>query len=638
MKLKVIYLLSICLLLVPVSSIANDNSIASSANLINDDTSVLENPISVQYLKKHLRKNTPRLILTPAIEKQLKKELRTNPVVQNMYKAVKLNAQQIMKEPLLEHKKIGRRLLHVSREMLYRMNILSIIYAIEKDHDVLNRINKEIIDVCNFKDWNPSHFLDVAEMSMAVAIALDWTEGDLPKSTIELAKTALIEKGIKPSYGKNMWWINGTNNWNQVCNGGMIAASITIAEKDPELAAKTISRSLNGMPHALKEYAPDGVYPEGPTYWRYGTTFSALTASMLQSAFDTDFGLSEYHPLMESAVFRLLGVAPSGDYYNFSDCGLKRGEDGDLTLAWFAAKTGDENYFEKQRFLRDPGEMGKLARYAGAGLIWISQFESKDRSELQDDKLPLVWKGKGPNPVVFFRGGKSDPHHYYFGAKGGQANHSHGNMDAGSFIFELDGVRWVVDPGTQDYYDVEKTGFDLWGMCQKCDRWKLLTKNNFGHSTITINDAFFDVNGFVPIINFKKGDQPEVTFDMTKLYDGNVKKLTRKFIKPNNQSLLIEDHFEVSDSTKMITWQLITQANVEVVKNGVVLQQDGKQLNVDVLSPSDITASVIELNPPPLKIDKKMDHLKRVELRIPAWTVKDGRGIIKVRLSGNQDR
>src|SRR5665811_326710 len=130
-------------------------------------------------------------------------------------------------------------------------------------------------------------------MSMAVAFALDWTAGNLPKSTIELAKTALIEKGIKPSYNESgMGWINGTNNWNQVCNGGMIAASIAIAEKDPELAAKTISRSLEGMPHALAEYGPDGVYPEGSTYWGYGTSFSVFTSAFLESAFGTDFGLA----------------------------------------------------------------------------------------------------------------------------------------------------------------------------------------------------------------------------------------------------------------------------------------------------------------------------------------------------------
>lgn len=597
------------------------------------DTAILEDPITVQYLQRHLNKNTPRLILTPIIEKQLRTDVKNNPVIKSMYKAIQLNAQQIMREPLLKHIKTGKRLLAVSREMLYRMNVLGIIYAIDGNKKILNRINKEVVDVCDFKDWNPSHFLDVAEMSMAVAIALDWTKGNLPKSTTNLAQTALIEKGIKPSYEKGMWWINGTNNWNQVCNGGMIAASLAIAKKDPALAAKTISRSLKGIPDALKEYAPDGVYPEGPTYWIYGTTFSALTSSMLKSALGTDFGLSQYHPLMESANFYLLSIAPSGEYYNFSDCGLDRSEIGDITLSWFAQETGNPDYFPQQRFLEYSQNRSTLPRFAGAGLIWASLFEQENK--VSKTPLPLDWKGDGPEPVVFFRGGKHDPNKYYFAAKGGQANHSHGNMDAGSFIFELDGVRWVIDPGTQDYYDIEKTGFDLWGMCQTCDRWKLLTKNNDGHSTLTVNGDLFNVNGFVKIVDYQKGTKPEVTFDMTPLYDGHLKNATRKFIKENDHSLLIEDYFETTGSTRLITWQLMTTANVETIKNGAILHEDGKQLKLEILSPSDITVSVISLDPPPLKIDKRIEDLKRIELRIPAWTFKNGKGTIKVMLSGS---
>ena len=34
----------------------------------------------------------------------------------------------------------------------------------------------------------------------------------------------------------------------------------------------------------------------------------------------------------------------------------------------------------------------------------------------------------------------------------------HGNMDAGTFVFELNGVRWVVDPGNQSYYPLNKIG------------------------------------------------------------------------------------------------------------------------------------------------------------------------------------
>jgi hypothetical protein len=590
----------------------------------------LENPMSVQYLKQHLLKTQPRLVLNPTNEKILKEKLKSDPVVQNLYKAIQSNAEKIQQKPLLERKLEGRRLLGVSREMLYRINMLGMVYRMEKSNKILKRINEEVVAVCNFKDWNPSHFLDVAEMSMAVALALDWTAGKLPKSTIDLAVTSLIEKGIKPSYNEkeNRKWVRGTNNWNQVCNGGMIAASIAIAERDPELAAKTISRSLDGIPYAMQEYAPDGVYPEGSTYWAYGTSFTVVTSAMLESAFGTDFGLADYPAFKKSAMFRVLMNTPSGWYYNYADCGDKRSESGDVTLAWFATKTGNKAFFERERFLIPTSELGELSRVSGVGLVWISQFKEKE-----DATIPTAWKGDGPNPIVIFTGGAKDPRGYYFGGKGGRGTTSHGNMDAGSFIFELDSVRWSIDPGNQNYNAIEQAGFDLWGNCQDCQRWILLTKNNFGHSTVTVNNALFVNNGFASLKEFKEGALPEATFDMTAVYGENLKSASRRFLKEDNKSILIEDKFAVNKSTQSIVWQMMTTADVEVVSGGAILRKDGKQLKLDNLTHPELTISVISLDPPPFYLDRKMEGLKRIEIRLPAWLVKNGEDGFKVRLS-----
>ena len=630
MKFKINYLLCLlCIILIaPIIAQAYVNNPPSKVS--DEEIPKLQNPMSVQYLKKNLRKSQPRLVLNSKIEKNLKKKLKTDPVIQNMYKAIQLNAADIQKQPLLERIMTGRRLLSVSREMQYRMNVLGIVYRVDKDPEILQRINDEVVAVCNFVDWNPSHFLDVAEMSMAVAFALDWTADALPKATIDLAKTSLIEKGIKPSYNKegNTWWINTTNNWNQVCHGGMIAASIAVAEKNPELAAKTISRALENMPHALAEYGPDGVYPEGSTYWGYGTSFTVITAAMFESAFGTDFGLAAYPSFMESAKFRILCNAPSGWYFNYADCGDKRSENGDITLAWFAAKTGNKIYFERERFLRSPEEIGKLFWNAGAGLAWLAQFKETNR-----ELMPTAWKGEGANPIVIFNGGEEDTYQYYFGGKGGCGTVNHGNMDAGSFIFELNGVRWVIDPGNQSYHALEKTGFDLWSRCQDCQRWTLLTKNNYGHSTITVNNALHVVNGLATLTEFKDGEKPEATFDMTSTFEGQLTNAKRRFVKDSPASLVIEDRFVLSEETKMITWQLMTTADVEIVKGGAILKQDGKKLKLENLSHPKLTVSIVSLYPAPLELDRQIEGLKRIELRIPAWTFEGKNGEIRVRLS-----
>lgn len=627
MKTKHHYVISLlCMIL--LSSTSPSGILKAS---VTDDIPKLDNPMTEQYLKKNLRKSQPRLVLNSSTEKMLRQKLKTDLVIRNMYEAIRLNAGKVMEEPLLERIQTGRRLLSVSREMLYRMNMLGMVYRIDKDPEVLDRINEELVAVCNFRDWNPSHFLDVAEMAMAVAIGLDWTAGDLPQSTIDLAQNALIEKGIRPSWpenGKNPSWAYGTNNWNQVCNGGMIAASIAIAGKDPELAAKTIQRALDGLPHSLVEYMPDGVYPEGSTYWEYGTSFSVTTVAMLESAFGKDFGHSGYPGFKESAVFRVLMNAPSGWYYNFADCGDRRSVQGDETLAWFAAKTGNASFFEKERFLMPPDKMGKLSRLAGAALVWIAQYEEKGKGE-----IPTAWKGGGANPVVIFTGEKGDTHDYYFGGKGGRGTVNHGNMDGGSFVFELNGVRWVVDPGNQAYHELEQTGFDLWNRCQECERWTLLTKNNFGHSTLTVNDQLHAVDGLATIVDFKDGAMPEATIDLTPAFRGQLKEAKRRFIKDSATSLVIEDHIETLDATELVTWQLMTTSDVELVDNGVILRQSGKRLKVENISHPGLAMSVVSLYPAPLQLDRQMKGLKRVELRMPAWTIDNGKTSIKIRLS-----
>ncbi|MBT4504535.1 MAG: hypothetical protein HOC74_42815 [Gemmatimonadetes bacterium] len=603
----------------------------------------LENPISVAFLQESLRKDSPRLVLDEEREANLKARLETDAVVQNIYAAIKLQAEAVFEKsvinldiPLEERSQDNQ--LDISRDLLHRINMLAMAYRIEKDPRMLERINEEVVAACDFPTWNPKHFLDVGEMSLGIAIAIDWTGEDLPAATVEMAKEALIEKGIRPSWpedGKPPGWAYGHSNWNQVCHGGMVAAAIAIAERDPDLSAKTIHRAIEGMANALDSYGPDGVYPEGATYWGYGTSFSVVTAAMFESAFGTDFGVFDYPGFKESAVFRILCDAPSGLVYNFGDCGERTGKSGDMTLAWFASKTGNKSFFEKEKFMQDPEQMENLSRLAGISLVWIAEYE-----EQGEEAIPTEWKGDGSNPIVFFTGGENDPHKYYFGGKGGRGRVSHGNMDGGSFVFELDGVRWSVDPGmTGRYGRIERTGFGLWDMRQEGDRWKLLNKGNFGHSTISVNNQLHDVEGMSAIVEFESGERPEATIDTTAAFAGLLRSAKRKFTKDSGRSLLVEDEIEAADEAQLITWQLITQADVEVTRGGAALSQDGKRLTLEILSHPGFTPSAISLDPPPLELDTMKEGLKRLEIRFPAWTLEaNNRLSIKVRLVGDSHK
>jgi hypothetical protein len=194
-------------------------------------------------------------------------------------------------------------------------------------------------------------------------------------------------------------------------------------------------------------------------------------------------------------------------------------------------------------------------------------------------------------------------------------------------------VRWVIDPGVQDYNELEQAGFDLWNQTQNSARWSLITKGNFGHSTITVDDARFNVGGYAKITSFKTSPVPEAIVDMTDIFKGHLKSETRKFTKDTNHSITIEDNFVLLDSTKTITWAIMTTADVIPTADGAILKQDGKQLNMVITSPQNTGVSIQRMDPPDYKLDKRIPGLKKVSIRIPAYTCSDGKGTIKVRLT-----
>ena len=120
---------------------------------------------------------------------------------------------------------------------------------------------------------------------------------------------------------------------------------------------------------------------------------------------------------------------------------------------------------------------------------------------------------------------------------------------------------------------------------------------------------------------------------MTEIFKGHLKSANRKFIKDTNHSITIEDELVLGDSTKLLTWAIMTTAEVTPTADGAMLKQEGKQLNLIILSPSNVRASIIMMDPPPMELDKRIENLKRVEIKVPAYLFAGGKGKIKVRLS-----
>lgn len=591
--------------------------------------------LNAAWVQAHLFPSHPRLVLTPRRLQAVRQA--SSPLMRQHLAYLKRQADELLEVEPLERKQVGRRLLGVSREALRRLGALSMVYLVEQDDRYRRRVEAELRAVCTFSDWNPSHFLDVAEMSTAVALALDWLHGELSEEVERLARRALLTKGLAPSFedANFNWWIVADNNWNQVCHAGMLAAALVLAEEDPQLAADVIRRLLTHTPTALEAYAPDGAYPEGPGYWSYGTAYSLLMFDMLNTALETDFGLPQLPGFMGSATYRLMMATPSGQLYNYADNNGQGLGLGTLELlSWFARETRQAHLLPRDAFARALKQSGRGSRFSSMAHVWLA--DCMELAPAPTASLPAYWQGQGDNPVAVLKGQATDPYGYYLGLKGGRGSVNHGNMDAGAFVFEWKGVMWSVDMGNQSYNELEQVmGGDLWDRSQESPRWSLLTKNNFGHSTLTVNDALHRVDGFASVspVAVKEG-QLRVSVELSEVFEGQLEQAVRTFVQPNDHSLLIRDEFRLHEATELLSWNMMTQAAVELKPGGAVLRQAGASLSLKVLAPEEAQVSVVSLTPTPLPIDKHIPQLKRLEIRLPAYLFPEGTGRIEVLLEG----
>ena len=550
-----------------------------------------------------LKPGHPRLLMSNVDWAALRERSRQDPELGRVVARIEADAKALLSEPPLVYKKEGRRLLDVSRQALQRVLLWSATYRLTGERVYVDRAKRELLSLAAFPDWNPSHFLDTAEMTTAFAFGYDWLFDELDASSRDLIRRAIVEKALQPGSdpraGYNSWH-RSANNWNQVCFGGLTLGALAIGDEEPVPARNLLKLARAGIAAGLRPYAPDGVYPEGPGYWGYGTVYQTLMLAAMQSALGTQWQLDASPGFLPSATAQLQLTGPSGRPFNFFDSGDRT----ELQPAafWFARQLHRP---ELLFFQRAPlGEAMKRSaeterayhenRLFTLIALWWTPLPDPNTPL----KLPLAWHGDGPNPVGVFRTSWSDTNALFLAFKGGAANLSHGHMDAGSFVLDADGVRWAIDLGRQDYLSLESKGIDLWNSAQNSDRWRVFRLNNFSHNTLTIGNQLHRVTGAARIVEFHDGAHPDATLDLSPVFAGQADRVIRRLQLGADRAVTIRDELTGVAPGTEVRWAMATKAEVKVNRSEATLAQAGKILRARLLSPGDATFSVIAADPP----------------------------------------
>lgn len=545
----------------------------------------------------------PRILLLKGEEKAIQRTIDGDRTWAKLHRAMLTECDSLLGVAPLERIQIGRRLLDKSREALRRLFMLSYAWRMTGKKEYRNRAENELLAISAFSDWNPTHFLDVGEMTMAAAIGYDWLYDSLSESARAVIREAILKKGLEPSLDpKYNGWLQSTTNWNQVCNAGMSYGAMAIYEDQPQLAKQIINRAVETVALPMREYRPAGAYPEGYGYWGYGTSFNVMLISALEKLFGQDFGLATQPGFLKTAGYLEHMTGPSGNAYNYADSGLR----GELQPAmfWFAQKVNDPTLLWVERGRLESGDAHRHVknRLLPAVMLW----SGGGRTASIPAPKALMWTGAGKNPVALMRSSWTDPKAIYVGFKGGRPNLSHAHMDVGSFVMEADGVRWAMDFGMQEYESLESKKVDLWNMKQDSQRWRVFRYNNYVHNTLTINGELQTVDGSAAITSASV--QPHfmnATADLTDVYRGLVTKASRGVALVNKSYVVVRDELQTGAATGSgsgeitVRWTMLTPADVKLTgRNRAELTKDGRKLILQVAEPAQIELQTWSTDPP----------------------------------------
>ena len=501
----------------------------------------------------------------------------------------------------------------------------------------------------NWNHWGPDHFLNCADTAYPFAIAYDWLydafvklnkDGEKAKSDSEIydkskLATILFTHVIIPGYVQsnnltcpwpgtaNSRYSTKTSNWNAVCTSGVVMAALMLLNEDvstagmvfntqtksgltftekttpiesigkssihtglstySDYAAKLVSMNLGTLAkYGLDQYYPDGSYIESPGYWSYGTNSLFRLLASLLSATGDDYGFMDAWGIDTTCYFAIHSESSDYKMWNFND-----GSDGvqDSSLFFFVG-----SYYEDDNLVRVRKK--QLANGKSYAIYDILFYNTSITGE---PELTTEYEMVGID--AFSVRSSWDKGAIYAGIIGGPNTVSHGQMDAGSFIYHNNGKVWFTDLGTDNYnmYGGYFSNFKLYRVGGEGHNMLLLSSEQsslpYGQSTTAdpkiIKSASGDNGGYAIL-------------DMSDAYGSHVLSGQRGMLFTNSRNTVVIQDEYVFNGAKTVYWFGHYQLATGYVDD-VVISADGR--TAFMISGDDILRVSIVSNNTDLKFE-----------------------------------
>jgi len=499
-----------------------------------------------------LAKGHPRLIATPAAIAAAKARRAQDPAHDQVVAQVLRQAERMLDEPVTAYAiPDGKRLLNAARRVVGRTETLGMAWLLSGDRRFADRAAAELDAAAGWRDWNPSHFLDTAELCRAFGLGLDWLHEPLGPERRARLRAALVEKGLRPALLVHQGKLRGgffprvTHNWNQVCNGGVGIGALAVADSDPELARELLRLTLPSLRRSLAKFGPDGGWDEGYGYFHYAAGYAVAFMAALETATGTTAGLDRLPGLDRAADYPALMEGPSGLVFPYADCGERSVPMPEI--GWLATRHRRPLGAEWQRRKAQAGA-------SALDVLWLPPpatvpAQPPLAARFEANQVGLLRTGFGPSDA-------------FVGLKAGDNRVNHAHLDIGSFVYEAGGHRWAVDLGGDDY--------NLPGYFGK-QRWSYHRLRAEGHNTLALRgNAEADQNPRADCRLLRCEQTPAGGLAVAELTGAlpGLASARRGFHLRPDRSLRIQDELRGGAGESRLLWSLHTRASVTVAPDG----------------------------------------------------------------------
>lgn len=527
-----------------------------------------------------INKNThPRVIFNQADFDRLKYEYQTNEYKKKWGDEVIKKAKETLIKPhetyIIEPGNPPS-LLYTSRRALSKALNLGMAYKLTGDEIFKSYLWAEIQSIAKFPDWNHiQHYLDVGEMATAIAIIYDWLYHDWTPEQRVVMEEMIYKNGLLPTQ-KAVYnlcdypnsFVGGISNWTAVCVGGTGVGAIAVFDKYPELCADLLEKNLAACENMMEKFYPDGAWYEGTGYWRYLMDYLAFFASTLKTTFDTDFNILKAPGFEKSGQFYLNGDGMTGNN-NYHDSALEH-LIAPVTL-WFSDHMGQPGLSSTI--------ISKMESYAADydyEMVYPFMFYNVNIDPKNAGNMPLD-SYYSETEIASLRSSWTDNEGLYVSVHSGTNHVNHGHLDAGTFVLDIGGQRFVSDLGAESY---DAPGYFGDGATE--NRYKYYRARPEGHNTFVINpdDSYGQnrdaVDKFTAFVSKERGAY--AITDLTNAYSPYARSAKRGIMMSDERrSVTIRDEIRGirKGNENEVHWFIqMRDTEVEVVdKNTVILSR-----------------------------------------------------------------